>query len=187
MIRATAVHAAGTWSERDHVLADAVVLDFDERHRRRITLAGVRGLDVLLDLPAAVALRGGDALALEDGRLVEVVAAPEPLTEVRGRPPSDLPRLAWHIGNRHLPAQMRAAVIRIRRDPVIEDMLRGLGAALRFIEAPFDPEGGAYASALEGGHDHRHAGHGHNHHHGGHDHHHGDADHRAGTRGPDHD
>ena len=176
MLRATTVRLRNDWS--DTTAADTVVLDFDERHRRRLTMVGVRGLDFLLDLPEAVMLRGGDALELEDGRLVEVVAAPESLLEVRGREPADLVRLAWHIGNRHLPAQLLAQAIRIRRDHVIEDMLRGLGAKIRPIEAPFDPEGGAYASAHyagQEGHDHERPGqekHGHEHDHKkGHKHH----------------
>lgn len=144
MIRATQVRAAGHWSE---ATADTVVLNFDERHRRRVAMTGIQGLAFLLDLPDAVMLRGGDALQLGDGRLVEVVAAPEPLVEVRGKAPADLIRLAWHIGNRHLPAQITPKALRIRRDHVIEDMLRGLNATLVAIEAPFDPEGGAYAAA----------------------------------------
>ena len=166
MIRATFVQASGTWSAPATGLADSVVLDFGDRHRRRITMVGVRGFEFLLDLPEAVTLRGGDALLLEDGRLVEVVAAPEALVEVRGREPGDLARLAWHVGNRHLPAQILARSLRIRRDHVIEDMLRGLGATLRAIEAPFDPEGGAYATAAsQGGHHEAHGHHGHEHSH----------------------
>lgn len=188
MIRATAVRASGSWSEPDATPADSVVLDFDERHRRRIAMVGVRGLDFLLDLPEAVALRGGDALVLDDGRLVEVVAGPEPLVEVRGGTPADLVRLAWHIGNRHLPAQLRPTAIRIRRDHVIEDMLRGLGATLRPIEAPFDPEGGAYAIAAGNhaeGHGHKHDhGKGGKHDHGGHKHdHHDHGKHAHGDHG----
>lgn len=176
MIRATQVLAAGRWSQ---AVADTVVLEFDERHRRRVTMTGVQGLAFLLDLSDAVMLRGGDALQLEDGRLVEVVAAPEPLVEVRGKAPADLVRLAWHIGNRHLPAQITAKALRIRRDHVIEEMLRGLNATLVAIEAPFDPEGGAYAAAPHGETaDHAHGGHGHAHaddhdHHHHHGHHHG--------------
>ena len=103
MIRATGVAVAGHW----HASAvDCVVLDFDERHRRRVAMTGIKGLAFLLDLPEAVMLRGGDAVILEDGGFVEIVAAPEPLIEVRGRTPADLVRLAWHIGNRHLPAQV---------------------------------------------------------------------------------
>ena len=158
-LRATEVLGRRHWSDAPGPTApaDTVVLDFDERHRRRIAMTGTRGLEFLLDLPEAVALRGGDALKLEDGRIVEVVAAAEPLVEVRGRAPGDLVRLAWHIGNRHISAQVMPNALRIRGDHVIEDMLRGLGASVVEIEAPFDPEGGAYAG---GGHDtvdhHRH-------------------------------
>ncbi len=149
LIRATRVLPKGHWPDGHAAAspADTVVLDFDDRHRRRIAMTGTGGLAFLLDLDEAVALRGGDALELEDGRLVEVVAAAEPLIEVRGRTPGDLVRLAWHIGNRHLSAQVTANALRLRGDHVIEEMLRGLGAAVVAIEAPFDPEGGAYAGA----------------------------------------
>ncbi|MDE2577280.1 MAG: urease accessory protein UreE [Hyphomicrobiales bacterium] len=160
-LRASAIHAAGSWRGE---AADSVVLDFDDRHRRRIALKGVRGLEFLLDLPEATMLRSGDALALDDGRLVEVVAAPEPLAEIRARDGAHLVRLAWHLGNRHLPTQIVNNKLRIRRDHVIEDMARGLGASVIAIEAPFDPEGGAYAQ-----HD-SHAHHGHDHAHGEHSH-----------------
>src|ERR1700733_3457310 len=171
MIRATKVQGQHRWNEPP---ADTVVLDFDDRHRRRMAMTGTRGLEFLLDLKNAVALRGGDALVLEDGRLVEVVAAPEPLVEIRGGDPQHLVRVAWHLGNRHLPTQITARGLRIRRDHVIEAMVKGLGARVIEIEAPFDPEGGAYA---EGGHAHAaesaphdHAAHDHSHDHAGHDH-----------------
>jgi urease accessory protein len=161
MIRAIAVQGQPHWSQPP---ADTVVLDFDDRHRRRMAMTGTRGLEFLLDLETAVALRGGDGLVLEDGRLVEVVAAPEPLLEIRGSDPHHLVRVAWHLGNRHLPTQIMAKGLRIRRDHVIEEMVRGLGARVIEIEAPFDPEGGAYAAA--------HASHGHDsHEHHAHDHH----------------
>lgn len=142
MIRAAGIRAQHRWNE---AAADTVVLDFDDRHRRRMAMTGTRGLEFLLDLEHAVALRGGDALVLDDGRLVEVIAAPEPLIEIRGNDPHHLARLAWHLGNRHLPTQIMAKALRIRRDHVIEAMVRGLGARVVEIEAPFDPEGGAYA------------------------------------------
>ena len=172
MIRATDVKGQHHFKE---AAADTVVLDFDDRHRRRMAMTGTRGLEFLLDLETAVALRGGDALLLEDGRLVEVVAAPEPLIEIRGTDPSHLVRVAWHLGNRHLPTQITARGLRIRRDHVIEDMVKGLGARIIEIEAPFDPEGGAYAAVAEahghGSHDHAHHDHGHHgHDHGKHDH-----------------
>ena len=188
MIRATRVRGAHRWTEAP---ADTVVLDFDDRHRRRMAMTGTRGLEFLLDLENAVALRGGDALVLEDGRLIEVVAAPEPLAEIRGADPQHLVRVAWHLGNRHLPTQIMPKGLRIRRDHVIEAMVRGLGARVIEIEAPFDPEGGAYAG---GGHahapesdPHQHAGHDHSshdhsHHHDDHHHHdeHCDHDHNHG-------
>jgi len=165
MIRATDVKGQHPFKQP---AADTVVLDFDDRHRRRMAMTGTRGLEFLLDLETAVALRGGDALVLEDGRLVEVVAAPEPLIEIRGTDPAHLVRVAWHLGNRHLPTQITARGLRIRRDHVIEEMVKGLGARIIEIEAPFDPEGGAYAAVAEA---HDHSGHDHAHHdHGKHDH-----------------
>jgi urease accessory protein len=184
MIRATRVQAQHHWAEAP---ADSVVLDFDDRHRRRMTMTGTRGLAFLLDLESAVALRSGDALVLDDGRLIEVVAAPEPLVEIRIHDPHHLIRIAWHLGNRHLPTQIMAKGLRIRRDHVIEAMLEGLGARVIEIEAPFDPEGGAYAGAGHGhahqahahaGHDHASHDHGDHHHddaHHHHEHHHGDS------------
>jgi urease accessory protein len=151
MIRATKVRGQHRWSEPP---ADTVVLGFDDRHRRRMAMTGTRGLAFLLDLENAVALRGGDALVLDDGRLIEVVAAPEPLAEIRCNDPQHLVRVAWHLGNRHLPTQIMAKGLRIRRDHVIEAMVKGLGARVIEIEAPFDPEGGAYAG---GGHPHAEA------------------------------
>ena len=148
MIRATRIQGQHRWNEAP---ADTVVLDFDDRHRRRMAMTGTRGLEFLLDLENAVALRGGDALVLEDGRMVEVVAAPEPLIEIRCKDPQHLVRVGWHLGNRHLPTQIMAKGLRIRRDHVIEAMVKGLGARVIEIEAPFDPEGGAYAG---GGHAH---------------------------------
>jgi urease accessory protein len=173
MIRAAQVKAQHRWSEAP---ADTVVLDFDDRHRRRMAMTGTRGLEFLLDLENAVALRGGDALVLEDGRLIEVVAAPEPLAEIRGTDPQHLVRIAWHLGNRHLPTQIAGKGLRIRRDHVIEAMVKGLGARVIEIESPSDPEGGAYAAAHAHEAEHGHSGHDHAH---GHDHHH---DHAA----PDH-
>lgn len=166
-MRAVAVKSAAAWNDAP---ADTVVLDFDDRHRRRMAMTGTRGLSFLLDLPQAVALRNGDALVLEDGRLVEVVAAPEPLLEIRCADPLHLARIVWHLGNRHLPTQILARGVRIRRDHVIADMVKGLGGRVVEIEAPFDPEGGAYGGDVRP-HGHGHGAH-HGHHHGGHDHDH---------------
>ena len=150
-MRATAIKAAATWSGQP---ADRVVLDFDARHRRRVAMTASQGLAFLLDLPAAGWLHGGDALVLEDGRLIEVVAAPEPLLEIRCADGRHLARVAWHLGNRHLPTQVLKDALRIRRDHVIAEMAVGLGARVTEIEAPFDPEGGAYESPHRHAHDH---------------------------------
>jgi len=182
MIRATQVHPPGSWTEA----ADTVVLGFDDRHRRRMAMTGTRGLEFLLDLKEAVALRGGDALVLEDGRLVEVVSAPEPLVEIRGTDPYHLVRVAWHLGNRHLPTQIIGKSLRIRRDHVIEEMVRGLGARVVAIEAPFDPEGGAYSGGGHAAHAHEHQGQ-RDHSHGSHDHHHDPGKHDHGHAHHDHD
>src|ERR1700751_6031085 len=131
MTRAVQVRGQHRWSES---AADTVVLDFDDRHRRRMVMTGTRGLEFLLDLETAVALRGGDALVLEDGRPIEGVAAPEPLSEIRGSDPHHLVRVAWHLGNRHLPTQIMPKGLRIRRDHVIEAMVKGLGARVVEIE-----------------------------------------------------
>src|SRR5262249_3496314 len=149
---------AGHWPQERAV--GTLTLDFDARHRRRIRLTNDQGEDVLLDLPKAVAMADGDALQLEDGRLLKIQAAAEALVEVRHREPNQLARLAWHLGNRHLPIEIRDRALRIRTDRVIEGMLRGFGAELVAVHAPFQPEGGAY-----GGDGHLH-GHGH----GGHRH-----------------
>jgi urease accessory protein len=137
---------AGAWSGQP---SDWVRLDYDGRRRRRIVLTGASGDRYLLDLPETAHLRGGDALRLENGRLVAVEALIEPLLEVRAATPAALLRLAWHIGNRHLSAAIYAERILIRRDHVIAHMLEHLGAQVAEVEAVFDPEGGAY-------HDHAH-------------------------------
>lgn len=143
-MRAIAIKAADSWSGE---AADSVVLDYDDRHRRRIAMTGSKGIVFLLDLPSPAELQGGDALLLEDGRLVEVVAAPEALMEIRCADTRDLTRLAWHIGNRHVPTQVLRDALRIRRDHVLADLARQLGAEVTELEAPFAPEGGAYQSA----------------------------------------
>ncbi|MDP1631715.1 MAG: urease accessory protein UreE [Caulobacter sp.] len=150
MLKVTKIHPAGTWTGP---AADHVTLDQDGRHRRRIALTGDHGLAFLLDLPEAVQLRHGEALELEDGRVVEVLAAPEALLEVRGKGPDHLLQLAWHLGNRHLATQVAGDRLLIRYDHVIAHMLEHLGASVAKVTAPFDPEGGAYGGA-HGDHDH---------------------------------
>ncbi len=169
-MRAISIKTAFAWSGE---AADSVVLNYDDRHRRRVAMQGSKGIAFLLDLPAAARLRGGDALVLEDGRLVEVVAAPEPLLEIRCADPLHLARVAWHLGNRHVSTQLLMTSLRVRRDHVIARLAVQLGARVIEIEAPFDPEGGAYAAAAE---HHHHDGCDHDHHaqtyshDGGHDH-----------------
>jgi urease accessory protein len=140
MRRACEIRTAGTWNGATAI--DRVVLDADERHRRRITLTGECGTAFLLDLPRATALRDGDGLVLEDGSIVRVAGKPESLVEIAAASAHELARLAWHIGNRHTDVQVVGETLRIRRDHVLEDMLRGLGARLVPVEAPFDPEPG---------------------------------------------
>jgi urease accessory protein len=108
------------------------------------------GQDVLLDLKQAVRLQHGDGLRLEDGGIVQVLARPEKLLEIHAHSDAELVRIAWHLGNRHLPVQLIRDRIRIREDHVIAEMVELLGGHAEAIEAPFDPEAGAYA----GGHHH---------------------------------
>lgn len=189
MIRANFISSKGAWQA---TAADTIVLDYEGRHRRRVTMTGTRGTEFLLDLPEAVVLRGGDALVLEDGRLIEIVAAPEELAEVRCDDPRQLARVAYHIGNRHVQAEIMDNRLRMRRDHVLEDMVRGLGAKVSHIEAPFEPDTGAYEPVVHAKHahkDHAHDHHGHDHHdHKGHDHAahaHGAHDHAAHEHGDD--
>ena len=152
MKRAREVKTAGQWDGASAV--DTITLDAHERHRRRIVLTGERGTKFLLDLPQVAALHDGDGLVLDDGAIVRIVSRPEPLVEIAAANAHELARLAWHIGNRHIDVQIAGDRLRIRRDHVIEEMLRGLGARLSALEAPFDPEHGAYDQ--HHGHDHGH-------------------------------
>ncbi len=153
-MRAASVLPPGTWSDP----IDQVLIDFDRRHRRRIVLTTQAGHDVLIDFPRAIRLRHGDGLVTEGG-IVLVCAQPEPLLEIHAHDDAELIRIAWHLGNRHLPVQLLGDRIRIRADHVIRDMVEGLGGHVDAMDAPFDPEDGAYA-ANTGPH----------HHHGDHDH-----------------
>lgn len=164
MIRARQVLPTGSWDVA--TAADRVVLPHDGRYRRRIAMRGEGDVAFLLDLPEATRLKDGDGLKLEDDRIVAVVAAEEPVAEIVARDPHHLARLAWHLGNRHVPAELLADRIRIACDSVLEEMARGLGASVEVVEAAFEPEGGAYEAAEA---------HGHHAHHDDHDHAHGDA------------
>ncbi len=159
--------------EAHPVPVDIVVLAHDQRHLRRKLLHLQHGDMVMLDLKEAVMLAHGDLLALDDGNVVEVVAAEETIYDIRGRDRLHLIELAWHLGNRHLPAQIEDERIVILKDPVIRTMLEGLGAAVAEAREPFHPVRGAYHQA-GGGHGHAH-GHDHAHDHShGHGHHHHD-------------
>jgi urease accessory protein len=133
---------AGHWPAEK--AAGTLTLDFDARHRRRIRLTADHGENVLLQLAKAVAMADGDGLQLDDGRWLKIQAAPERIVEASHKDPDQLVRLAWHLGNRHLPTEIRHQVLRFRPDHVIEEMLRGLGADLTKVMATFQPEGGAY-------------------------------------------
>jgi urease accessory protein len=152
MHRAMSVRRAGALDQS--LATDRVVLDADDRQRRRIVLTGEKGTRFLLDLPRATLLRDGDDLVLDDGSIVRVAGRPEPLVEIAAACPPDtarpahaahLARLAWHLGNRHVEVQVLGDRLRMRRDHVLEAMLLGLGARLTPVEAPFEPERGAYA------------------------------------------
>jgi urease accessory protein len=137
------------------------VLAHDERHVRRKAIGLDDGGKVFIDLPEPVMLQAGDRLVLDDGSEIEIVAAKEALLEIRPRDTIHLAELCWHIGNRHLAAQIEPDRILILSDHVIEAMLKGLGAAVSRVEEPFSPMRGAYSGH---GH-HHHDGHGHHHHH----------------------
>jgi urease accessory protein len=146
------VRAAGTWDAAGAI--DRVILDADDRHRRRIMMTGEAGTKFLLDLDRPTQLADGDGLVLADGAVIGVVAKPENLVEVSAASVRDRLRIAWHIGNRHVDVEVVGDALRIRRDHVLEEMLRGLGATLMPIEAPFQPEAGAYGQGH--GHGPRH-------------------------------
>jgi urease accessory protein len=167
MLRATSVIRKAA-VKQDKVV-ETLTLDHEDRNRRRVALKGDGGLDVLLDLDKPTALNDGDAVKLEDGRLVLIKAAPQSLLEIRAENPLRLMRVAWHIGNRHTPAEITNDAIYIENDHVLAEMIRGQGCAMSEVERPFQPERGAYDHGHDHGHDHDH--HGHDHHHHGHEHH----------------
>jgi urease accessory protein len=152
MLRTDHIAASGTWP------ADAargtVTLAYDDRHRRRIRLVADNGVEFLLDLPEATVLRSGDGLRLDDGSWIAVCAAEEDVCDISCATAEQLARIAWHLGNRHLPVQVVPGGLRIRDDHVIADMLKGLGASVVRRRAPFDAEPGAYARSAG---DHHHS------------------------------
>jgi urease accessory protein len=158
-----ATHVLTEDEHRDQKLAGHLRLDHHHRHRRRLTLKTEEGETILLDLPAAVHLRNGDKLLLDDGAIIGVEALDEPLLEITATDMPALIRIAWHLGNRHLPTQLLGNTLRIREDHVLEDMVLRLGGTVTHVAAPFDPEGGAYAGPS--GHHHDHDDHTHDHEH----------------------
>lgn len=141
------VQSPGEWSDA----ADRCLLSYEDRFFRRRKLTGEGGLSFVVDMEQTTNFDHGAAFVLADGRLVEIVAAPEPLLAVTG---PDLARLAWHIGNRHTPCQIEDARLLIRDDPVIGHMLEHLGATLMKVTEPFTPEGGAYGHGRTHSHEH---------------------------------
>jgi urease accessory protein len=156
-------------------IADTVTLDHEGRNRRRIALKGDQGLDFLLDLDKATVLNDGDAVKLEDGRLVQIKAAPQRLLEVRAENPLRLLKVAYHVGNRHAPAEVTADAIYIEEDHVLAEMVRGQGCTASVVMRPFQPERGAYEHDCGHDHGHGHAHHGHHDHDHSHDHGHSHA------------
>ena len=138
MQRVTAIKHCGEWDAAR--ARDRVVLDAGDRNRRRIVLTGEKGTQALLEFAKPVSLRDGDGLVLDDGAMILVAGALEALVEISAHGALDTVRLAWHLGNRHTEVQIVGDKLRIRRDHVLEDMLRGLGAHLHALDAPFDPE-----------------------------------------------
>jgi urease accessory protein len=159
MLRIVEAMAPGAWSVEDCI--DTLVLDYQARARRRFRVGGESGVSYLLDLAETTVLQNGTGLRTEDGSWIAVVAADEELVEVSTTSPLVLARLAWHLGNRHLPAEIRPTCIRIHPDRVIENMLEANGATLNSVRCPFNPERGAYAGATEhdGNEHHEHVGH----------------------------
>src|SRR5215813_14997456 len=141
--RAVLHRRAGEWPQER--AAGSITLDFDHRHRRRIRLVTDQGAQVLLDLPTSIAMADRDGVQLDDGTWLIVRAAAEPVLDVAHAEPRQLVRLAWHLGNRHVPTEIRGDVLRIRWHRVIEDMLRGFGATVVKLQAAFQPEGGAHS------------------------------------------
>jgi urease accessory protein len=144
MRRAIAVHHRGDWP--DDAALDTVTLAYLDRHRRRIRLVADSGNAFLLDLPRAVHLVDSDGLELDGGGYLRVCSAAEPLLEIMAADRAALLRIAWHLGNRHLPMQIIGERLRIHADHVIVDMVTGLGGRVTWLEAPFDPEAGAYTA-----------------------------------------
>ncbi|MBS0248552.1 MAG: urease accessory protein UreE [Proteobacteria bacterium] len=183
MPRATAIIAAH--DARKLSATDSVLLDHAQRGAGTLSATSVKGKTIHIDFKDR--LRHDDVVALDDGSYVEIVARPEALIEARAADVAALARIAWHLGDRHIAVQLLPNRIRALRTPATEELLKALGAKVAMIEAPFEPEGGAYeVTPAHGHHDHVHHGHDHHHDHAhdqacgcGHDH--------AHDHGHDHD
>ena len=134
-------------------MPETVTLDYQARYFRRRVVTTDMGREVLIDAPHAHSYADGDTVQASDGTVLTIRAGTEPLTQVLGQ---NLVKLAWHIGNRHTPAEVRPDCLLIQRDHVLENMLQGLGAEIRHVECPFQPEGGAYGHGRTHGHSHSH-------------------------------
>ena len=135
----------------DVAAQDRLQLPFELRQKSRLRARLASGEEVALALPRGEVLRGGDLLLASDGRVVEVVARPEQLLHVECNSPQALSRAAYHLGNRHVPVQVGQSWLRLAADHVLEQMLKGLGARISPVEAPFEPEAGAYGGHTHGG------------------------------------
>ena len=177
MLRASTVIRRADVAGR--IVSDSITLDRQSRYRRRLTMTTDRGHEFLLDLAEATYLASGDVLELSNGALVRIVAAPEDLLEIHAHDALELARIAWHLGNRHTPAEITPHAIYIQPDHVLAEMVEGLGAHVHSVRRPFEPEGGAYGGhgPLQASHHHHvghHHAHDHSHDHGhAHDHDHG--------------
>jgi urease accessory protein len=160
MHRATAVVRKP--AVKPDLVADTVTLDHKARQGHRAALRGAQGLEFVLDLEKAAVLNHGDAVKLEDGRLVRVNAAPQELLEVRAENPARLMRAAWHLGGSHAAVEITADAIYIERDAVLTELVRGLGCTAVPTTRPFQPEQEAHGHHHHGHHEHHH---GHNHEH----------------------
>ncbi|MGE0155372.1 MAG: urease accessory protein UreE [Reyranellaceae bacterium] len=155
-----------TRAYREGHVSTRLVLPFELRQRSRLLAVMESGEEVGLILPRGTVLRGGDRLQSSDGRLVEVVAAPEEVSIVRSADARELARAAYHLGNRHVALQITADSIRYLKDHVLDDMLRGLGLKVDADLLPFEPEAGAYSGSHALAHTGDHVAHGHSHSHG---------------------
>jgi urease accessory protein len=189
MPRATKVLRAG--EARSARAVDTLILDYDQRQTKQGFFFTGKGTCIELDFAEPPALATDDALVLDDGSLIEVVADSEPLLEARIPDPVALARLAWRLGDGHVPVQLFANRVRLRRNPAAEALLAGIAAKITPLTAPFEPDVRATDHAHHHhGHEHHHHGHEHDHHHGhAHDHHHDHAhghDHDHHHHGHDH-